>query len=221
MVDDSAPSDGDVADGPSAQAVRVPPAEITKPSVVPADVKELLGPPPLAKFEDLKSYSALFEFMAASMQPTDAVEWIWTKDIIDLIWEARRLRRAKATLLAISERRALEAMVSAFLPFTQVEDGEDRDEYDLNAATQIADEIIRGDGTNPKWFEQQKRRAGSDIKAQDIAYQVRLDDLERIDNLIIRSDSRRDAVLRDMDRRRASFAKLARDAAEIIDAEFE
>src|ERR1019366_1348925 len=43
----------------------------------------------------------------AAIRPTDAIEWIWLKDLVDLIWEARRLRRVKVATFAVSRARSM------------------------------------------------------------------------------------------------------------------
>ena len=51
---------------------------------------------------------------------------------------------------------------------------------------------------------------------------LKIDVVERIDRMITTSDSRRDAILREVDRRRAAFAdRLRQGANDIVDAEFE
>jgi hypothetical protein len=59
----------------------------------------------------------------------------------------------------------------------------------------------------------------------DAAYQVCLDDMERLQRMIDNSISRRDMVLREIDRRREVIARRAREAISaedaVVDAEFQ
>jgi hypothetical protein len=55
--------------------------------------------------------------------------------------------------------------------------------------------------------------------AQTLA--ARIDDVERIDRMVIIAEARRDAVLREIRSRRSAFGQALRRAGETIDAEFE
>lgn len=67
------------------------------------------------------------------------------------------------------------------------------------------------------------KKAGFDadtIVARTLA--ARIDDIERIDRMIMQGEARRNVVLREIDRRREAVARRLRDAvADIEDAEFE
>ena len=70
--------------------------------------------------------------------------------------------------------------------------------------------------------EQLLGRAGltiDDVMAQTLA--ARIDDVERIDRMVIIAEVRRDAVLREIRSRRAAFGQALRRAGDAIDAEFE
>jgi hypothetical protein len=71
-------------------------------SQIPADIEELWGEPALLSFEDPEIYRKLLLKILADVKPTDAIEWMWLKDIADHSWEIRRLRRLKVHLI---ERR--------------------------------------------------------------------------------------------------------------------
>jgi hypothetical protein len=76
----------------------------TKAEIVPAktaapDIRGLLGPPPLLEGEDPAAYDALYERVKAAVEPGDALEEIWARDVVDLIWETLRLRRLKVKFL--------------------------------------------------------------------------------------------------------------------------
>ena len=63
---------------------------------------ELLGPPALIAGEDPGQYDELLERVRADVTPTDSLEEIWVRDIVDLVWETRRWRRLKASLLQVA-----------------------------------------------------------------------------------------------------------------------
>jgi hypothetical protein len=71
---------------------------------IPPHIRELWGKPPLLRSEDPKAYEQLAESIVKEVLPTDTIEWLWIKDIIDRYWEVRRLRRLKTMLIELSVR---------------------------------------------------------------------------------------------------------------------
>jgi len=54
------------------------------------------GPPPLIAGERSAGYDELLARVCETLQPSDVLEHIWVRDIVDLVWEVYRLRRLKA-----------------------------------------------------------------------------------------------------------------------------
>ena len=73
--------------------------------LVPPHVLDLLGDPPLIRSEKPDDYDRLFNQLAATIDPQDFVEWIYTKDILDLVWEIRRWRIIKSAFFDSSLER--------------------------------------------------------------------------------------------------------------------
>jgi hypothetical protein len=67
---------------------------------IPAAVAELFGRPPVLPTEDVAVYGKLCLEIAKSVDPSDIIEWMWTKDICDYTWEIRRLRDFKVKAIA-------------------------------------------------------------------------------------------------------------------------
>ena len=66
-----------------------------------------LTPAPLLLGEALADYFRTARHIVAVIQPKDAIEDFLTRDVIDLDWENRRLRRAKAGLLRASASKGV------------------------------------------------------------------------------------------------------------------
>jgi hypothetical protein len=79
----------------------------------PETVRPILDQAGVMRFERLPDYEGLLAALAQSLAPADAVDWIWVKDLADLIWEMRRLRAAKAAVLAVSWAGAVSFMSSS------------------------------------------------------------------------------------------------------------
>jgi hypothetical protein len=68
---------------------------------IPGDIREIWGDPPLLRNEDREIYEKLAGQISQAVGPIDVIEWVWVKDILDLSWEIRRLRRFKTVLIEL------------------------------------------------------------------------------------------------------------------------
>src|SRR3954447_10584571 len=75
--------------------------------VIPSEIATLFEKPPLLPGEDPDAYDRLLTGVGVAVAPKDVIEWLWVKDIVDLLWEAQRLRRMRVALLTGARRRAL------------------------------------------------------------------------------------------------------------------
>jgi hypothetical protein len=66
-------------------------------TLVPVEIRDVLGEPPLLATEDPNQYDALLTELAREVRPSDFTEWLWVKDIADLTWDIIRYRRIKAS----------------------------------------------------------------------------------------------------------------------------
>src|SRR5499433_4596749 len=88
-----------------------------KPSITPTSPPEragrlaLSGPPPLLEGEDTAAYDELLVQISGAVKPADILEEIWVRDIVDLVWEAFRLRRLKANLITVKAHNGLEQIL--------------------------------------------------------------------------------------------------------------
>src|SRR5437016_2079138 len=83
-----------------------------------------LGPPALFEGEDAGTYGALLARMSSALEPSDFLEEIWMRDVVELVWEMSRLRRLKTELMREASyegvREVLEPRDSLFFPHTGV-----------------------------------------------------------------------------------------------------
>ena len=78
--------------------------------IIPPEILELLGPPPLLPSEDAKAYYATLAFFARSIRPgEDLITWMLIKDLADHRAEIARYRRLKAALVVAAYRRSQKA----------------------------------------------------------------------------------------------------------------
>jgi hypothetical protein len=187
------------------------PAGAARNAVVPAHRAalphgDLFGALPLIAGEDAAAYYELLARIAGTVAPADVLEEMWMRDVVDLAWETLRLRRLKALLLTAA---APEGMVATLTPSIGAE-----------AARELADEWAAGG-------RRAARRAGRLLAAAGLAPEavtahtlaLRIDDVERIDRMIMLTESRRAAALREIERHRAALAQGLRQALAAEDSE--
>ena len=75
-----------------------------------------LAPAPLIAGEDEASYDDLLARLTATLKPADALEELWVRDVVDLMWEVIRLRRLKAHLMRAG---AYEGMAHVLKPLVK------------------------------------------------------------------------------------------------------
>lgn len=217
----------------SASPVKSRAQPVAKPFRIPASIRQLLGPPALTPFEDADAYERLLVWIADAIRPRDAVEWLWVRDLVDLTWDQGRLRRAKATILVVKRDDAIDGLLGpAAAPDVsqwQIDDARDAAEVWL---------LILQDSPIPKsltarfGYNEQPRGArlarrlaevGLDPAAVDgEAFRLSLAVLERLEALNAGIGGRRDAIARDVYRRRdAQRRRRSWLDDEIIEVEFE
>lgn len=172
---------------------------------------ETLGPPPLIPGEERAGYQTMLARVTEAVRPDGIVEEAWVRDVVDLIWDAVRLRRLKAALMSSSANWGLN-----------------------NVLTSIGVDRRRALALTPGWAarrhdavaevdaELEAAGLGMDhVMAQTLL--LHIDEVERIDRMAASTEARRAATLREIALyREALAARLRRAANEAIEeAEFE
>jgi ribosomal protein L12E/L44/L45/RPP1/RPP2 len=167
-----------------------------------------LAQPVLLEGEDEAEYGRLLAQVTAAVRPTDVIEEFWIQDVVELMWEAMRLRRLKTNLLSASTVTGIDAVL--FPAFGSPKAGDLAKAWYLRKeeALQAVDAFLAQVGLTM-----------DSVIAQTLA--KKLDDIERIDRLLANAEARRHVALREIDRHRAAVAARLRAAAEAIeDGEF-
>jgi len=166
-----------------------------------------LGPPPLIAGEDAAGYDELLARIAGTLQPADMLEQIWVRDVVDLVWEIFRLRRLKSALLTQAAYEGLRKVL---------------DQLVNGSSYALAEKWARRDRAAIKTVDEALASAGLTMEAvRARTLSARIDDVERIDRMTMVAEGRRDSILRELERHRASFAqRLRRVVPDAEDAEF-
>jgi len=201
----------------------------TRLSQVPSRLA-IFGPPPLLAAEDAAAYDDLLARVSGHLKPSDIFEEIWVREIVDLIWEIMRYRRHQAAFIKAAElqrlKKILEPLASqpasrrgSFLSRLHAE------EEALKATPELASGWAAGKPAAIQRVNELLKSIGltmDSVVAQAVAHE--LDKIERFNRLVASAEWRRNALLREIERRRAGFAQKLRNEihkienAETIDA---
>jgi hypothetical protein len=138
--------------------------------------------------------------VSGAIKPTDIIEEIWTRDIVALTWEALRQRRARTALLTANRYAGLKRVLS---PLCGTE------AYDL------AEQWARREGEAVAAVDRHLATAGltmDAVMAETMAKEIEL--VEKMDRMIASAEIRRNATLREIERRRSDFAVRLRQATQ-------
>ena len=168
-----------------------------------------LTPPPLVRGEDRAAYDQLATRITMAVAPENVIEEIWVRDVVDLVWEAMRLRRLKAGLFTVGASDGMAATLRAIGGWS----------------SQAREWAARKPGAVAA-VNAQLSAAGldmDDVTASTFA--VRIDQFERIERMLAAVEVRRAAALNAIDNRRVAerlraAALDAEEAAAPVDGEF-
>ena len=180
----------------------------TKSPNPPAAVErwDLFGPPPLFDGENTESYDELLARISAAVKPADILEEIWVRDIVDLAWEALRLRKLKANLMTATAYRGLSEILSPLVELGAWDLAEAWAAREKDAIKEV-DELLASAGLTM-----------DAVMAQTLSNNLEV--IERIDRMIASAEARRNASLRELDRHRAWGQHLRQDVRHAEDVEF-
>ena len=179
------------------------PAAVSPPSALAA-----VAPPALWDGDDPAGYDVLQARVAASLGPKDFLEEIWTRDVVDLVWEIFRLRRIKRDLIREASHKGIREVLKPRLRLLA-----GGSSYDT------ADNWACGDRAAAASVNHVLTAAGLTMDAvQANTFSALIDRFECIDRMTMMAEGRRDTILREIERHRTSFAQRLRNA--IDEAEF-
>ena len=169
-----------------------------------AAVAPFLGPAPLIAGESAASYDELLARITATLRPSDVLEEIWVRDAVDLVWEALRLRRLKSHLMTASAHEGMYKVLDAL---------------DVHSCYQTARGWAAREPQAVEAAEAALRSAGLGIDTvMACTLSKRIEDIDRIDRMTMAAEARRSAVLHEIERHRATFARRAQGAISRIEA---
>jgi hypothetical protein len=154
------------------------------------------GPAPLIEGERAADYNELLAAVSATLRPADVFERIWEREFVDREWEVLRLRRLKAALIDASTYRGLEIVLAPLLDAGINELVEKWARREPDAIREVDRVLASANLTMDA------------VIAQTLGVQLAV--IEGIDRMITIAEVRRDGVLHEIERHRASFALVIR-----------
>ena len=187
------------------QKVKLPNSPTVKSSSQPS----LFGPPPLLQGEDTEAYHEFHARTTGALKPSDIFEEIWVRDFVDLAWEIYRLRRLKTNLLTANRHKGLkEILDTIYCSIASWELAQNWAKRQDDAIEEV-DNLLAGAGLTM-----------DAVMAQTLS--VMIENVERIDRMIMNAEMRRNAVLHEVELHRKTLGQaLRRVNGEVEDGEFE
>jgi hypothetical protein len=197
----------------------------------------LFGSPVLLEGEDAATYKALRARIYAAINPVDINDKFFVDDLISLEWEVLRWRRLKWSLIKtrgyavlrdhlsrLLDRDLSQEEIAFFIEECRLKEADIRKAAQKkNQGEELAQRYRQHDPVAVRIVDTMlacEGRTVDSLMAEALA--DNLDDIERIDRLATIAETRRNACLREIDRRRAVLGEERRlSAQEVEDAEFE
>jgi hypothetical protein len=160
-----------------------------------------LAPPPLIDGEDSASYDELLARISGTLKPADILEEIWVRDVVDLTWDVLRLRRLKVHLLRADAHQGMAELIGPLLS------------WDHTFRTAVGWRL--GEEAAVKTVDATLAAAGLTVDAATaLTFARRIHEIERIDRMTMAAEGRRNAILREIERHRTTFARTLRRAVD-------
>ena len=181
-------------------------------------VVRILEQRPLITGEEPADYDDLLDRFIATVKPKDAIEWVWLKDVVDLVWDVQRLRRLRTALLVTAR---ITAMARILRPLMELDVFNTLEVFGQDAVAKTANGWARGETKAVQKAEELLSEHGLSIDAVIANAFVRhMGALESIERMMATAEIRRDRILNEIEKRRDAIAWRLREAASnVIDVE--
>ena len=167
--------------------------------VVPAEIADVFGHPPVLSTENRQAYDELMTQLTLEWKQRNITEWMFVRDITDISWEIFRHRGAIANLFAVSFKTALRAVLTDVLP----EEGCKPwfDHYDTVKG--LAQAWFEGPQEQEKVTAQLAKYGLSPEAIVAQSYVLRCDELDKLHRLLAVAEARRIGISRNFNEYRA------------------
>jgi hypothetical protein len=195
---------------PSDDDIQVDDIQLDDIQVHPRTLGSLFAKRPLILGEDQAAYDKLMSTITSAVKPTDILDEILVKDVVDLTWNIERFERLKDSLLLVASKHVLNRVLhDAKCPETEKRWGSERIELLVVCC-------LLGEEDSVEEVKDLLTDYGFDLNSiMAQALSDKLHDLERIDRSITTQAARRSKVLAELERRQELKARRLR--ATVVD----
>lgn len=151
--------------------------------------KALFGPPPLFDGEDPKRYDQLLTRITTALPPADILDEILLRDDADLTTEVFRLRQVNVNVVKVNLHKGLAETLTPLAGRSRAEALAEGWVAQKPEIVEEVNKILKSAGLTM-----------DTVRAQTFC--LKLNEIERIERLIALAESRRNAALREIERRR-------------------
>jgi hypothetical protein len=184
----------------------------------PDGLAEFFDDPPLVGDETLESYNYFFAAILTGVKPADPIDWLYTKDVVDLSWQIRRERAVLAGIVKLLQTEVVRDLLKAATDSSKPLDGA---VYRIFHASDDA-QAWASDPASRKEIDARLTAKGhppSAVLAE--AYRRGATHIDAIDKRIASYEARRIGIVREIERRNERFARdLDTASSSVIDGEF-
>ena len=185
---------------------------------IPENLSEFLDSSPLVGDETLESYRECFSAIATGLNPVNAIDWLYMKDVVDLSWQIHRERIISADIIKLIQTEVVRDLLKAT--------------YDPAGTTEAAVyRIFDAAGDAQRWASDPDARKEIDARLTSRghppsavlaeAYMRGASHIEEIDKRIASYEARRIGIVREIERRNERFAReLDKASSSIMIGEF-
>jgi hypothetical protein len=196
----------------------MPRALKTLPINFPDGLAEFFDDPPLVGDETLESYNNFFAAILTGVKPADPIDWLYTKDVVDLSWQMRRERSVLAGVVKLLQTEVVRDLLKATADSSKPLDAA---VYRIFHASDDA-QAWASDPAARKEIDARLTAKGHPLSAVLAeAYKRGASHIDAIDKRIASYEARRMGIVREIERRNERFARdLDTASSSIIDGEF-
>jgi hypothetical protein len=171
----------------------------------------IFGPRSVFENEDAAAYDELLLRLSSAIKPSDVLEEIWIRDVVDLEWDVLRFRKARKHQVSQAIANVLSDIMT------------DAGEFGTRANYLARNSLLqKWQAGNPAALEEiRKMLAKTNLTMEQIeqmAFISELDAIERLDRLTAAAEARRNAAIREIMLHRAAFGNRVRKELLQIDA---
>jgi hypothetical protein len=169
--------------------------------------RRLFSTPSLMKGEDSDVYTELYTRVEEVVQPQDVLDQMMLTDVTNHFWEQQRYRRCTGTVINSKRRAALEKILHGAIGLNDVDTETAADTY-FEVARLEEREVtdystqVRIPKTRAGVVELMKQHGFVETDILRVAMEASVDTLTDLENLALKHEIRREAIVRKLERRR-------------------